>query len=560
MELRANLTSFWHKHRWLPWVAGGLILGISLLAFIVDIVSRRAEPFVRERAVRALSDHFHARVELDGIRFSLGNSLRGEWGIWAEGRGLRIWPPDQAEGTSSPQPGPPLQPLISLAQFRFHAPLRYRSGSPIHIGLIRLKDLEIRLPPKSRMQRNLLHRKPGTSGASFQIDAVECNGAFLQLQTDKPGKFPMEFVIRHVRVTDLRPDQPFNFQAQLTNPKPPGEILSSGSFGPWDVSDPGESPVKGSYQFDRADLSVFKGIAGILHSTGRYEGTLRDIIVDGETDTPDFQLSHFGTQMPLHTKFHARVDGTDGDTWLEPVEGTIGESHFIARGQVVRVRAPDDDGKLQSIGHDIALDIVVGPARLSDVMSLASRASAPILTGDVNVKAHLHIPPGPTPVPEKINLKGTFALGGAEFTSEDVQKRIRELSLRGQGRTEDLKSADTPPVKSQMQGEFQFGSGFLKLSSLNYSVPGADIELHGAYNIGQNLLDFSGTARLQATVSQAVGGWKGILLKPADPIFRKHGAGAEIPISISGPREKPHFGFDAEHLRGSHPQSPAAQN
>jgi hypothetical protein len=30
-----------------------------------------------------------------------------------------------------------------------------------------------------------------------------------------------------------------------------------------------------------------------------------------------------------------------------------------------------------------------------------------------------------------------------------------------------------------------------------------------------------------------------------DPIFRKNGAGAEIPIKVEGSRDKPRFGFDA---------------
>jgi AsmA-like C-terminal region len=568
MDLRENPASFWRRHRWLPWLAGGLFLGLSLLAVVVNIVAHRAEPFVRERVVQALEDRFHARVELDELHLSLGNSLHGEWGIWAEGRGLRVWPPAQVQRGSVPQPWPPIQPLIELAEFRFHAPLHYRSGNPIHIGLVHLKGLEIRVPPRSRMQ----HAPPGaepsgatqvnqaSAGIQLQIDTVDCNNAHVELQTDKPGKMPLEFVISHFKVTDLRPGHPVDFEAALTNPKPPGEILSKGSFGPWNISDPGESPVKGDYRFERADLSVFKGIAGILHSTGHYDGTLRNITVDGETDTPDFQLSHFGNQMALHTNFHARVDGTNGDTWLDPVEGTIGQSHFRAQGQIVRVLAPGSDGKLQSRGHDIALDITVERARLEDFLHLASRTSTPILTGAVNLSALLHIPPGPAPVHERMTLKGRFALDGAEFTNLKVQGRIKELSLRGQGRTGELKSADPAQIQSQMQGDFQFGSGLLKLPAFTYTVPGADIELHGAYYIDKNLLDFSGVAKLQATVSEAVGGWKGILLKPADRLFKKDGAGTEIPIYISGSRERPQFGFDSEHLKTTHPQRPGTQD
>lgn len=110
------------------------------------------------------------------------------------------------------------------------------------------------------------------------------------------------------------------------------------------MDDPGETPVEGSYRFEHAAPSVFRGIAGILDSSGNYYGTLRDMVVDGETNTPDFSLTHFGTALPLHTRFHAIVDGTNGDTWLEPVDATLGRSRFTAEGRLcacrLRVRLP----------------------------------------------------------------------------------------------------------------------------------------------------------------------------------------------------------------------------
>ena len=153
-----------------------------------------------------------------------------------------------------------------------------------------------------------------------------------------------------------------HFDAELTNPRPQGTILTSGRMGPWVVEDPGETPVAGDYRFERADLSVFKGIAGILSSTGKYEGVLRDLVVDGQTDTPDFRLTHFGTALPLHTEFHAHVDGTNGDTLLQPVDATLGQSHFTAEGKIVRVPAETlPDGTAQPGGHEISLKGECGP-------------------------------------------------------------------------------------------------------------------------------------------------------------------------------------------------------
>jgi hypothetical protein len=39
-------------------------------------------------------------------------------------------------------------------------------------------------------------------------------------------------------------------------------------------------------------------------------------------------------------------------------------------------------------------------------------------------------------------------------------------------------------------------------------------------------------------------GWKSVLLKPIDPLFKKDGAGTEIPFKVTGTRSEPHFGLD----------------
>jgi hypothetical protein len=551
---------------WPFWAGGAILALLATAAVFIAIAAHRAEPFVRQQVVQALSDRFHARVELDSFHLKLGNTLRGEWGIWGEGRGLRIWPPADVEGVHVPEPTPPIQPLIRLDEFHFHAPLRYPAGQPIHITGVRLNGLDIRFPPRSHMQRAFESRpreaipKPSNGvNVSFVIDTVVCTDARFSLETDKPNKLPLEFQIHQFRLKGVRPGVPMAFDAQLENPKPPGAIHTTGTFGPWVVADPGDTPIQGDYTFSHADLSVFTGIGGILNSTGRYQGPLRELTVDGQTDTPDFQLSRFGHTMPLHTSFHARVDGTNGDTWLDPVDATLQGSHFTAKGQVVRVLKTGDDGRLHSIGHDIALTVNVDRARIEDFLRLATDSPNPILNGGVGVQAQLHIAPGKTPVNQRIAIKGHFVLDRAEFASPQVQKRIRELSLRGQGRLDQLKSFGDEKIESHVEGEFNLDSGVLTLPSVLYSVPGADIHLHGTYVTKGGTLDFTGTAKMQATVSQMVGGWKGFLLKPADRFFRKNGAGTEIPIFIAGTREKPHFGYNSGGLGGTHPQRPDTQ-
>jgi hypothetical protein len=552
--------------RWPFWVGGCILALLVAVGIFIDIAAHRAEPFVRQQVVQAISDRFHARVELDSFHLSLGNTLRGEWGVWGEGKGLRIWPPADIEGVHVPETNPQAQPLIRLDEFHFHAPLHYQTGQPVRITQIRLEGLDIRFPPRSNMQRafeSQNEKRPPSNplNVSVVVDAVDCTDARFSLETDKPNKLPLEFVIHQFRLKGVRSGAPMVFDAQLENPKPPGAIHTTGSFGPWIVEDPGSSPIHGDYTFHHADLSVFTGIAGMLNSTGRYQGTLRDLIVDGQTATPDFQLTNTGHTMPLNTTFHARVDGTNGDTWLEPVDATLAGSHFTASGQVVRALKTGYDGRLHSIGHDIALDVNVDRARIEDFLRLATDSPTPILVGGVQVQAHLHISPGKTPVGQRIALKGHFVMDEAEFTSLPVQKRIRELSLRGQGKLNQLKAsdADEDKIKSRVEGDFTLDAGVLTLPSILYAVPGADIHMHGIYRNEGGTLDFTGTAKMQATVSQMVGGWKGLLLKPADRFFKKDGAGAEIPIYVAGTREKPQFGYDSGHSGGTHPQRPDTQ-
>ena len=535
-------ASFWKRNRWFTWVAGGLLAVLAVAAGVAAVLAHRAEPFLRARIVGELEDHFHAHVELDSLHFSLAN------GLWAEGKGLRIWPPAQVAGVAVPGPG---EPLISLDEFRFRAPLRYQPGLPIHIPVVELEGLHVTLPPKTHFQHPAAGTKSSGGGwVRFDVDRFECKHAHLVLGTDKPGKVPLDFAIAHFRLTNVASDAAMGFNAELTNPRPVGTIRTSGSFGPWQVLDPGETPITGDYRFDRADLSIFKGIAGILNSTGSYKGTLRDLSVVGDADVPDFSLSHFGNTLPLHTHFNAKVDGTNGDTWLEPVDATLGRSHFTAQGQIVRVPlAVPNPGGTPVTGHDIALTVNVRRARIEDFMKLTSHSPAPLLTGDLTLRTKLHVPPGAPPVHERISMAGTFVLDRAQFTSAKIQNRIEELSLRGQGRPGELKTANSAGVQSRMEGSFQLGGGVITLPDLKYTVPGADIRLKGTYGLEDGALSFNGTAKMEATVSQMVGGWKGLLLKPADRLFQKDGAGTEVPIHIEGTREDPKFGIDFEQMK-----------
>ena len=113
-------------------------------------------------------------------------------------------------------------------------------------------------------------------------------------------------------------------------------------------------------------------------------------------------------------------------------------------------------------------------------------------------------------------------------------------------------------MRSAMQSDFTMADAVIALPDLKYTVPGAEIDLKGTYGVQRWLLNFTGTAKTQATVSEMVGGWKGALLKPADRFFKKDGAGTEVPIHVDGTREDPKFGIDLGRMKHTTPNSGAA--
>ncbi|MGH9604444.1 MAG: hypothetical protein ACRD3N_01975 [Terracidiphilus sp.] len=553
----ARKKPFWRRRRWWTW-CGVVVLGVLVaLAIAVSVALHHAEPFLRARIVSALEGRFHAHVELDSFHMSLINGLQ------AEGKGLRIWPPGPpgSAGAAKPASG---APLIRLAEFRFRAPLYYVPGKPFHIARVELNGLDVVVPPKGQRAQaagGAAHSHSGPHLLKFNVVELVCTNSRLTMETNKPGKLPLEFPITRLELTNLTAEGAMNFNAKLTNPRPVGTIYAKGKFGPWVVDDPGHSAVTGTYHFEHANLATFTGIAGILNSTGRYSGTLRNLNVDGETETPGFRLSMGGNALDLRTEFHARVDGTDGDTWLEPVDATLGGSHFTAQGKIVRVPAPGEQASggqngqhTRSLGRDIALTVNVDRGRIGDFLLLTTNDPKPLLTGSLTMKTTLDIPPGPAPVTDKLKLKGSFALSNVLFASPKIQDRIEELSLHGQGKPKAAKSADAPAVLSAIHGDFQMANGTVTLPNLVYTVPGAEIILNGTYGVNGGALNFSGKARMQATVSKMVGGWKGVLLTPVDKFFEHNGAGTVIPIEVKGTRKDPHFGIDFGRAKKTSPQ------
>jgi AsmA-like C-terminal region len=325
-----------------------------------------------------------------------------------------------------------------------------------------------------------------------------------------------------------------DYQAVLTNATPPGLIHSQGTFGPFNSDEFGKTPVSGKYQFRDADLSVFKGISGKLASDGEFKGTLGNIEVNGTTDIPDFQVRESGHPVELKAEFHAVVDGTNGDTQLDPINVQFKNSQLVARGKV--------DGVPGMNGKAVALDVAADDARIEDLLMMVVKDGEPPLRGQAKFHTSFVLSPGKGDVLDRLRLSGSFGLEQTKFAKSAVQEKIAKLSTKAQGR--DKPAGDTA---SDFHGNFTLENAVARFSELRFDVPGAQVSLEGDYNVDSERLDFHGHLTMDAKLSQMTTGVKSFFAKIVEPLVTKHDD-TVIPIKITGTRQQPKFGVEVGKL------------
>ena len=508
---------------------------ILISGAIVLSIATRMTPHVRQRAIAALNERFTSDVDLASLQISV--FPRPE--ILGSGLVLRH------KGRTD------VDPLIRIGSYSASAGLWGLMSSQLRLKTVELDHLEISIPPGGvngglkdpAAERDAMvtpqEAKHGPGASRLVIDQVVSRTARLDIVSRDPGKLPRRFEIHNLVMRGLGDHDGATFDAVLTNPTPRGEIVTHGTFGPWQADTPSRTPVRGEYTFQSANLDTIKGIGGTLSSVGTYSGVLERIDVKGETDTPQFSIDLAAQPVPLTTRFHAIVDGTNGDTALERVEARLIETVIVARGAVVRTE--------EVKGRRISLDVAIDDGRIEDVLKLAVNAAKPVMTGRMQLRTKLLLPAGDRDVIDKLDLAGTFKLNEARFTNVNVQEKINALSRRGKG---DETAGNGPSVVSRLSGNFTLRGGTLTFSDLSFGVPGAVVQIGGTYDLKQETLDFRGNLLLDATLAETTSGWKAVLGRIAQPLFRRKGGGSKLPIRISGPREKPEFGLDVRRALG----------
>jgi hypothetical protein len=522
------------------WVGGIILLLAAVAGVVVKYVIHNAEPILRRRVIASLQARCNSPVELDTLHISVMKGLQ------VTGEGLRILriagpgvPDAQAHGAA---------PMLSIKSFDFRVGLRELFEPTMRIGVVRVDGMQLHIPPRQErgplLSRDEVKKQPKLS---ILVDEIVVTHMTLTIETDNPGKLPLVFEVRNVTLHDVGRDQAFPFDAWLVNPKPVGDIHSTGQFGPWVDNNPRATPISGNYSFTHADLGPIKGIAGILSSTGNYGGPLAEIDVTGTTDTPDFSLDTAGHPVDLKTEFNATVDGTTGDTVLNHVHATFLNTVLEVEGKVVRARGTES-AAANGPGHLIDMAVDSRHARIEDILRLAAKTKPEVMRGAMTLKAHLEIPPGHVSVSQKMRVQGTFTIAGAEFNNPKWQDTVDKLSERASGNIKEAGPDNAARVQSQMAGEFALLGGTADIPKLHYQIPGAVVDLTGKYSLDGKTVNFDGTVKTKATASQMLTGWKSIVAMPFDPLLKKDGAGLEVPITVRGTEDAPKLGMDLGKL------------
>ena len=527
------------RRRLVLWIGAGALVLIGGLVLATAIQLRPSR--LKVMAERELASRLNLEVSVEHIQ-------------------LTWMPRPRVSGTNIVfrVPGrPDLAPFVSVA--RFSADVGLFSALRGHVDTVHLDGMKIAVPPGEAREAMSMPGSGGDDKAATspaapagsppgpapaaasetpeQGDVIVAHlithEAELSFQPKKPGGRPLLFQIHSLEIHDLGLHRQWPFHATLTNPVPRGEVESSGTVGPWSMENPGLMPIAGEYTLTDADLGTINGIGGILQSTGKYEGKLTEIRATGSSTMPDFSLDLGGKPLPLEATFVTTINGTDGSVRLDDVQAKLLNTPIHVTGAITNLPGP---GR-----HDVQLQTQITDGRIEDMLLLAVDAPEPVLAGDLTATSTLSLPPGETPVRRRLSISGRFGLEDATFNSEAVTQKLQELSRRSQGKDEDERIGR---VVTDLSGHYTLENGVLTLPGLTFAVPGARINLGGTYRVDDGALNFRGTLRMEASVSEAVGGFKSIFIKPFDGLFRKQGAGAVIPIKIEGTRHAPKFGVE----------------
>ena len=505
---------------------GAFALGLA----VAGLIALKTLPGIARRVVIAeLQEHFRSTIEIGGIQVHGLIPVR----IVANDIVLRY------HGRND------VPPLMTIKRLTGSADLHGFWNRKWRVNNMRLEGLQIRIPPQASDPQATNTDRPYLVSQSrpklrlppIEFQEITADGALLEIlprQTDRKSR---SFGIHHLTLRSLKPGEPAQFHAQLTNEIPVGEIDSEGTFGPWNADQPGLTPVTAKFEFTNANLGQFRGLSGTLSSTGQFGGVLDRLDVEGDALVPNFSLSVSGKPIDLRAHYVAVVDGTNGNTYLRSIDAHFLRTTLRVSGEVIDRPAPP----VRRPARRIIVTVNTDDARAEDLLTLVTKGNGTPIAGAVKLRARFQLPSGSGDIVDRLSLSARFEIVRAVFEKRAAQRRIDTLSRRGQGEPRNDAIAG---VASDIRGDFRVARAEAYFSRLEFVVPGASASLNGSYGLKTEEIDLHGKLRLTSKLSQTVTGLKSVWLRVLNPFFRDGSSGSVLPVKITGPRSNPDFGLE----------------
>jgi hypothetical protein len=525
--------------RWGVASAAAVVAIVCVLAIVVAIKS----PFTEGKVAQSLEETVRAKVSFGKYRMTYFPH-----------------PGCVAENVTFTREGSPanIPPIVTIQRLDIEAHYADIIVRPGYVALVKVNGLRVQIPPREVNAGS--PTSPPSESTNVRVGEIVADGALLEIgrSDDTP---PLKFEMHSLTVRSFAHNSEWSYQVSMKNAEPPGEIISKGKFGPLNLEDLETTPLSGEYKFQQADLSVFDGIAGTLSSTGEFSGKLGQVGVRGTLDIPDFEVVRSKHNVHVTSRFNASVNGTNGDVFLKQVETSFLQTSVAASGSVA--------GKAGQDGKTTSVDVELNNGRIQDLLVLLAATKHAPMNGAISFKAHVTILPLGRPFLKELLMRGDFGVEQAAFRKPSRQEQVDELSERARGEKKgkdkgkdqskeqdkdqsknasnanaDSGRDDLENIVMNLRGHLELRDGVATFSDLAFDVPGASARMNGTYNLENEQIDFHGTLKTAAELSQDTTGIKSALLKPLNPLFKRKKAGADIPVKMTGTYHDPRFGFD----------------
>jgi uncharacterized protein involved in outer membrane biogenesis len=215
-------------------LAGGLLVTTT---FLFHRIRGPLENYIRNNIVIGLREHFKADVQLSALHISLFPQVH------VVGEGLILRRTDAADAP----------PLISVRKFILDGAVREIFSHVPRFQLLTLDGLEMHIPAH-REDRRVSHSIE-TNKLNFIINEIVSSDAEIDILRVKADKPTLVFAIHKLKIKSFQPGRAAAFHSTLQNPRPIGEIEVDGELGPWNGTEPSETPLNGKYEYRHADLA-----------------------------------------------------------------------------------------------------------------------------------------------------------------------------------------------------------------------------------------------------------------------------------------------------------------